>query len=152
MMGKRKKISVSHSGVYGLFIEGGKILMILKARGPYKGMYDLPGGRIEKNEGMEDALKREFMEEVGCEITSSSFLRCNEYRCEYVGSRGDTIDFFHTATYYNVSFPENYSIKETPDGEDSLGAVFVSIEDIRLNRIKITPIAEKVVLDEVLRK
>lgn len=36
-----KKIYI---GVYGIILNEGKILLIKKARGPYKGMYDLPGG------------------------------------------------------------------------------------------------------------
>jgi len=40
-------------GVYGIIINEGKILFIKKSRGPYKGMYDLPGGGVEYGESFE---------------------------------------------------------------------------------------------------
>jgi 8-oxo-dGTP pyrophosphatase MutT (NUDIX family) len=43
----------SHVGVYGIYIKNNAVLMIKKSRGPYKGMYDLPGGRMEQGETME---------------------------------------------------------------------------------------------------
>ncbi len=36
-----------YTGVYGVYIQNAQILLIKKARGPYRGMYDLPGGGIE---------------------------------------------------------------------------------------------------------
>ena len=36
--------------------------------------YTLPGGGVELNEGIVEALKREFLEEVGCEILDVSEL------------------------------------------------------------------------------
>lgn len=54
----------SHVGVYGICIKNNAVLLIKKSRGPYKGMYDLPGGRMESGETIEEGLKREFMEEV----------------------------------------------------------------------------------------
>ena len=38
-----------------------------------------PGGGIEFGEGIEDALKREFQEEVNAEVISSTFLYVNEF-------------------------------------------------------------------------
>ena len=55
-------------GAYGIFIENKKILLIRKNGGPYDGKLDLPGGTIEFNEKPNDALIREFDEEVGIRI------------------------------------------------------------------------------------
>jgi len=44
-----------HVGAYGILIKDGKILLIKKSRGAYKGMYDLPGGGIEFGERYQSA-------------------------------------------------------------------------------------------------
>ena len=46
-----------------------QILMLLRQRDPYKGLYNLPGGKIEPEEKGYDAAYRELEEETG--ITSS---------------------------------------------------------------------------------
>lgn len=43
----------------------GRIVLTKKSRGPYTGMYDLPGGGIEHGEDHNDAVKRELEEEIG---------------------------------------------------------------------------------------
>jgi 8-oxo-dGTP diphosphatase len=42
----------------------GKILLVRRARSPAKGVYTLPGGRVEFGESLHDALAREVMEET----------------------------------------------------------------------------------------
>lgn len=49
--------------VYGILIEDNKILLSKQWDG-----YDFPGGGIEIHETIEQALKREFLEETGIEI------------------------------------------------------------------------------------
>lgn len=61
----------SHFGVYAIIVNEGHILLAEKTRGPYTGMYDLPGGGMEENELLEDTLCREVMEETGCRISGS---------------------------------------------------------------------------------
>ena len=55
----------THVGAYGIVIRENKIALIKKARGGYKGKYDLPGGGIEHDETPIMALQRELMEEIG---------------------------------------------------------------------------------------
>jgi len=49
--------------VYGILIENGKILLSKQGDG-----YEFPGGGVEINETVEEALKREFIEETGIEV------------------------------------------------------------------------------------
>jgi len=58
----------SHFGVYAIIPDaaGEKVLLVKKARGPYKGLYDLPGGSMEPHELLEETLYREVHEETGC--------------------------------------------------------------------------------------
>lgn len=64
---------VTRIGAYGVALDGGKILLIKQKGGPFKGKYDFPGGGVEFGETPEDALKREFAEEVAMGFMASSF-------------------------------------------------------------------------------
>jgi 8-oxo-dGTP diphosphatase len=46
----------------------GKVLLVRRARSPGKGLYSLPGGRVEFGESLAVALSREVMEETGLTI------------------------------------------------------------------------------------
>src|SRR5882724_1341689 len=45
-----------------------EILLVRRARQPAKGLYTLPGGRVEFGESLAEALKREVLEETGLTI------------------------------------------------------------------------------------
>jgi len=139
----------THVGVYGIYIKNAKVLLIKKSRGPYEGMFDLPGGKIEKGETLEHALRREFIEEVGCEIKDLNFLSMNEYFCEYKTPKEVLLNFHHTGTYFTVSLSSD-DIKVGADGEDSLGSQFVDIKD--LDNVKIAPIAKPMILKAIKEK
>ncbi|WP_199427054.1 NUDIX domain-containing protein, partial [Thermaerobacillus caldiproteolyticus] len=55
-------------GVYGIYFEDGKLLVINKNGGPYINRFDLPGGSLEEAESLTNALKREFLEKTGLEV------------------------------------------------------------------------------------
>jgi 8-oxo-dGTP diphosphatase len=46
----------------------GKVLLVRRARSPGKGLYSLPGGRVEFGESLHAALHREVDEETGLKI------------------------------------------------------------------------------------
>jgi 8-oxo-dGTP pyrophosphatase MutT (NUDIX family) len=137
-MNEETSIPYSHIGVYGIYIKNNTVLLIKKSRGPYTGMYDLPGGKIEPGETMEQGLKREFIEEVGSEVTNQTFLSENEYTTE--NYRGKP--FRHFGTYFIVSLSSD-DIKTIPDGEDSLGAEFINLDT--LDQVEISPIAKPMI-------
>lgn len=59
---------ITRVGIYGLLMDKEKILTIQQKRGPYAGRFDFPGGGIEFGESIEQALRREFLEEVAMEF------------------------------------------------------------------------------------
>ena len=54
--------------VSAAIFRGGKILLVRRARFPARGLYSLPGGRVEFGETLQAALHREVDEETGLRI------------------------------------------------------------------------------------
>ncbi|MBI2602107.1 MAG: NUDIX domain-containing protein [Deltaproteobacteria bacterium] len=46
----------------------GKFLLIKRKNEPLKGLYWVPGGRLLKNERLDDAVRRKMKEEIGVEV------------------------------------------------------------------------------------
>ncbi|RED37453.1 ADP-ribose pyrophosphatase YjhB (NUDIX family) [Rhodopseudomonas thermotolerans] len=51
----------------------GRLLLVRRARAPAKGLYSLPGGRVEYGETLEQAVAREVAEETGLSIEIVGF-------------------------------------------------------------------------------
>lgn len=109
--------------------------MIEKNRGPYKGLLDLPGGRIDPGETLNEALSRELQEETGTKVVSHSPLCVSEYHCNWI-SEGVEQAFHHIALYDLVKLEGD--IKQEPDGHDSNGAKWIPLPVSEKN---IAPIA-----------
>ncbi|MFH1440030.1 MAG: NUDIX domain-containing protein [Candidatus Woesearchaeota archaeon] len=60
-----------------------KILMIRRAKEPFKGHWQLPGGKIKLGEKPIDALKREVKEEVGLDVDIEKTEFVNYYEHYY---------------------------------------------------------------------
>lgn len=66
--------TVSRTGVYGIFLQNEKLLVVKQNKGPHQGKFDLPGGGIEPGETIDEALHREFKEELGMTFASKKFM------------------------------------------------------------------------------
>ena len=53
-------------------VRGDTVLLVKRARQPSQGLYAFPGGKVEADEALEDAARRELLEETG--------LRAHSYR------------------------------------------------------------------------
>lgn len=113
-----------HLGIYGICVRDGKVLMIRKGRGPYKGLFDLPGGKMEPGETFEQALHRELCEEIGVNVLSHAPLCVSEYQCTWMAEAEKKA--FHHVALYNTVVLESATIKTDPDGHDSEGASWVA--------------------------
>ncbi len=52
----------------------GRLLLVRRARDPYGGTWDIPGGFLEEAEHPLDALRRELHEETGLEVEPDEFV------------------------------------------------------------------------------
>ena len=123
-----KKIVVdTHVGSYGVIIQDGKIALIKKARGGYKGLYDLPGGGIEHDETPLEALTRELMEEIGVSI-----VKADAVSKTFKWDVNDELiqDLHHIGILYTVEIEGN-ELKTDADGLDSLGGEWKDIDKVK---------------------
>lgn len=73
-----KTDNIARIGVSAVIVRGSRILLTRRKQDDFLGgIYEFPGGEVEKNEGIHDALFREVEEETG--------LRVNVVK-EYLGS------------------------------------------------------------------
>lgn len=129
-----------HIGIYGICQQGEKILFVKKSRGPYTGLFDLPGGGIEFGEDLETALCREFQEEIGGDIEIKKHIGNTDYSSVWEND-GVPTKTHHIALYYEVSL-HSQKIKTDADGHDSEGAVWLNINEIVQENT--SPIAYKI--------
>jgi len=54
--------------VGALIFEGGEILLVERGKEPLKGYWSIPGGVVEPGEKLEDAIRREVVEETGLDV------------------------------------------------------------------------------------
>lgn len=128
--------------VRGILIEEGKLLVIHRIKNDLE-YYVIPGGGVEDNETMIQALKRE--KEVGINI---KVLSDNPI---YTYQDSESIHSFYLISYAGGVYdsglgPEFFSKEYESHGEYKIG--FVSLQDIALGRINLVPISIK---DELVR-
>jgi 8-oxo-dGTP diphosphatase len=57
-----------------LCVANGRVLLARRARPPFEGFWDIPGGFLDEGEDPVDGLRRELKEETGLEVEPESFL------------------------------------------------------------------------------
>ena len=75
----------------------GRVLLIRRANEPAKGKLAMPGGFVDFNEPVEDALRREMREEVNVQLSQVQFLCSFPNRYVFKGLTYHTVDLFFTA-------------------------------------------------------
>lgn len=121
-----------HLGAYGICIHEEELLVIKKSSGPYIGRYDLPGGTIEPNETLTDAIRREIKEEAGIDIHIKKNVGVCDYIVPYVLSKRGTSHIHHVAIFYLVQYKGGNLLVNpgTFEGQDSLGALWIPLSDL----------------------
>lgn len=78
MIQRQQEISV-----YGVIVKDHQILLVQKSSGPHKGLWDLPGGKIQFGESPDTTLIREILEETGLEVSEVSYLKSDAQVINY---------------------------------------------------------------------
>ncbi len=58
-------------GVGALIFDADKVLLVERGNPPLQGFWSLPGGLVDANERLEDAVAREVLEETGLAVTAT---------------------------------------------------------------------------------
>ncbi|TYS47810.1 NUDIX hydrolase [Bacillus infantis] len=106
----------------GIIYKDGRILAE-KLSGKHskgEGVFYRPlGGTIELGETSIDALKREFMEEIGAEINIVNYIACVENIYSINGNTGHELTQLYEAELVNESLYEEDSIPVNENGRNS---------------------------------
>ncbi len=68
-----------------LIMRGGRVLLTRRARPPYAGTWDVPGGFLEAGEHPEACLRRELREELGMRVRQARLL---DFALDRYGPKG----------------------------------------------------------------
>jgi 8-oxo-dGTP pyrophosphatase MutT (NUDIX family) len=93
------------AAVAAIIVSPKGIVMIKRAHDPGKGKLDIPGGFANYNETLEEALRRELLEELNITVTNYRYITSfpNEY--QYAGVTYFTID-----TMFLVQWDEAFNL------------------------------------------
>ncbi|MEK4517323.1 NUDIX hydrolase [Paenibacillus sp. FSL H8-0122] len=124
-----------HMGVYGICVVDNCILVIRKILGPYTGKYDLPGGRLEKMESLEQGITREFREETGHTVRKLKNIGVCDFSVIWTLQDNTVENLHHIAIVYevNVDSEERPNTIESFEGQDSNGAIWLPLDEVTSN-------------------
>lgn len=102
-----------------------EILVATRAREPGKGMLDLPGGFVDPDESLEQALTRELQEELDFTVGDAKYISSYPNTYHYKDIEYKTCD-----TFFVVTLDEKPVLKARDDVEK---VEWIRLQDIELN-------------------
>ena len=114
----------SSIGCGGVVIRDERALLIQRGINPSRGDWQIPGGYVESDEEISDAVEREVLEEAGIVARVSDVVGI---RHSVAGSIGGP-----SANVYVVFRLQVVSGEPRHDGEETIGAGYFSLEEIEL--------------------
>lgn len=94
-------MQIIRHGAYGILIKDSKILLTQKRKGPYQGLWGLPGGAMEFGETPEETLKRELLEETALQAGPLQFFQIATAKGTY-SKNGEPYKFHQVGLIYKV--------------------------------------------------
>lgn len=116
-----------------------KVLMCYRRKNPYKGKYNLVGGKVEANEEIEDAAYRELEEETGItkeDITLTHLMDFTYHQTDlelevFSGKLNKDVDLTEEVNELLwVDKNENFFDEEKYAGEGNIGHMMIHAEMI----------------------
>ena len=84
--------------VAAVIIKKNKYLIVKRNKNKHLGLkWEFPGGKVDLNESLEDALKREIKEELDVKITINKKIAEKDYKDEKINITVYYFECFHTS-------------------------------------------------------
>lgn len=119
-----RKITKFHLGIYAIIEKEQCILLVKKSRGPYREMWDLPGGRPSHGETILQTLQREIQEETGIELIDVAPYTNQVFIVEYKDGE-EIISLHHTCLIYKATHFDSSQFQDTINVEDVMGCAWI---------------------------
>lgn len=114
---------VPEVGVGAIVIRDGAILLVQRGREPHKGLWAIPGGRIEPGESLHQATCRELLEETGIRVKVGDLA----WHFEHIAKDDNGELLRH---YVVLDFWADYVDGEPVAGDDAVAARWVALSDL----------------------
>jgi 8-oxo-dGTP diphosphatase len=118
------KTTKFHLGIYAVIEDEQRILLVKKSRGPYRGMWDLPGGRPAHGETIPQTLQREVREETGIELIDAVPHTNQAFIVEYKDGE-EAISLHHTCLIYKATQFDSSQFRANIAEEDVAGCSWI---------------------------
>ena len=96
--------------VAAILEHAGQILLTRRAGEPFAGMLDLPGGFVDYEESLEEALARELREELGLEVVDPVYCGSGWGRYVFKG-----VKYFSAVAYFRARLDDPASLHAGDD-------------------------------------
>jgi 8-oxo-dGTP diphosphatase len=113
-------------GVHALIVKDGCVLLVKRAKEPNKGMWGIPGGRLELGETYSEAAKRELLEECSIEIEIERLLDVTDYILRDEQHRIK----YHFVLLYLLARHQKGTVKAQSDAEEAKWVPFEKIAEL----------------------
>lgn len=127
-------------GVGGLVILDEKVLLVKRAKPPFKGLWTIPGGKVHWGETLQQALERELQEETGINVRAGEVI----FAFDILGEPNDDTESLHvsqqTPHLVVIDLLAEYISGEATAGDDAAEARWFSV--VELNQPARYPIQE----------
>ncbi|MEM9169077.1 MAG: NUDIX hydrolase [Pseudomonadota bacterium] len=113
--------------VGAVVFRGDEVLLIKRGKPPFLGAWSIPGGKVEHDERLHDAVAREVREETGVEMALIGLIDVFETT---PSARGDGTDYHMVM----VDYAARWVAGEPVAADDASAAEFVAV-DVALDRL-----------------
>jgi 8-oxo-dGTP diphosphatase len=112
-----------------------EVLLIQRGHFPFKGMWALPGGFVDMEETLEEAIVRELEEETGLKVVELTQLHA--YSEIHRDPRGRNISI----TFFGLAGSDNTSIKAGDDAADARWFPIDQMPELAFDHKKVVKLA-----------